>query len=165
MFVCIHESTKPSNSTQVRSSLGFVHIELTNTERDTWVSVISVHTCVFTTMWNSISFHIFFTARKRSLRQGNIFSQASVILSGERVASQHVSQVTWPGGLHQGGWADTPLPRDTWDTMGDGQQAGGAHPTGMLSCSHIHPEKSLMYTLSCLLVFDKDPFTPCESQS
>ena len=50
MFVCIHASTKPSNSTQVKRSIGFVRIELTNSERDTWVSVISFHTCVFTTM-------------------------------------------------------------------------------------------------------------------
>ena len=29
---------------------------------------------------------------------------------------------------------DTRLPPDTWDTKGYGQQAGGTHPTGMLSC-------------------------------
>ena len=29
------------------------------------------------------------------------------------------------------GWAD---PRDTWDTTGYGQQAGGTHPTGIYSC-------------------------------
>ena len=55
-----------------------------------------------------------------------------------------------PGGLHSGGsasglgegwhqsefasrgWADLPY-RQTWDTTGYGQQAGGTHPTGMLS--------------------------------
>ena len=47
------------------------------------------------------------------------------------------------GGLHPGGSAfmgvcvqgggQTPLPRDTWDTTGYGQQAGGTHPTGMHS--------------------------------
>ena len=37
-----------------------------------------------------------------------------------------------PPGLPTGG-AD-PLPRDTWDTVGYGQQAGGTHPTEMHSC-------------------------------
>ena len=36
-------------------------------------------------------------------------------------------------GLPTGVWADPPL-RDTWDTTGYGQQAGGTHPTGMYSC-------------------------------
>ena len=27
-----------------------------------------------------------------------------------------------------------PHPRDTWDTMGYGQQVGGTHPTGMHTC-------------------------------
>ena len=31
------------------------------------------------------------------------------------------------------GWADPPS-RDTWDTTGYGQQAGGTHPTEVLSC-------------------------------
>ena len=30
--------------------------------------------------------------------------------------------------------AETPPPKDTWDTTGYGQQAGGAHPTGMHTC-------------------------------
>ena len=38
-----------------------------------------------------------------------------------------------PGSGYKGGWADTP-PRDTWDTTGYGQHAGGTHPTEMLSC-------------------------------
>ena len=44
-----------------------------------------------------------------------------------------------PGGsASRGGW-QTPLllkpcPRDSWDTKGYSQQAGGTHPTGMLSC-------------------------------
>ena len=64
-------------------------------------------------------------------------------------------EVCLRGGLHPGGsasravclqggvcikevgWQTTllllPLPRDTWDTKGYGQQAGGTHPTGMLS--------------------------------
>ena len=48
------------------------------------------------------------------------------------------------GGLHLGGSASRgsaskgegglPTDRDTWDTMGYGQQAGGTYPTGMHSC-------------------------------
>ena len=41
------------------------------------------------------------------------------------------------GGLHPGeesasrrAWADPPSPRETWDTTGYDQQAGGTHPTG-----------------------------------
>ena len=37
---------------------------------------------------------------------------------------------TWGGG-------QTPLARDTWDTTGYRQQAGGTHPTGMYSSSQI----------------------------
>ena len=51
-----------------------------------------------------------------------------------------------------GGWADPPRsaygggdwadpPRDIWDTMGYGQQAGGTHPTGMLSCTNFFPNR------------------------
>ena len=41
-----------------------------------------------------------------------------------------------------GGWSASrgelgTHPRDTWDTMGYGQQAGGTHPTGILSCIKI----------------------------
>ena len=42
------------------------------------------------------------------------------------------SLVCLRGGLDRGGWADPP--RHTWDITGYGQQAGGTHPTGMLSC-------------------------------
>ena len=67
------------------------------------------------------------------------------------------------GGLHPGGWADTPglptgvwadtPPRDTCDTTGYGQQAGGTHPTGMYSCfqdmikkqSHIFNPKKIFF--------------------
>ena len=46
------------------------------------------------------------TARKRSLGQGNIFTSVRhSVQRGEGVASQHGSQVTWPGGLHPGGSA------------------------------------------------------------
>ena len=38
------------------------------------------------------------------------------------------------GGLHRGGGEAGQNPSDTWDTAGCGQQAGGMHPTGMLSC-------------------------------
>ena len=36
------------------------------------------------------------------------------------------------GGVHLKGVGQ--IPRDTWDTMGYGQQAGGMHPTGRHSC-------------------------------
>ena len=35
------------------------------------------------------------------------------------------------------GVGQTPLARDTWDTTGYRQQAGGTHPTGMYSSSQI----------------------------
>ena len=67
-----------------------------------------------------------------------MFSQMFVCPKGGWLASQHASQVTWPGGLHPGGSASgggrvggqNPPPR----YMGYGQQTGGTHPTGMLSC-------------------------------
>ena len=43
------------------------------------------------------------------------------------------------GSLHRGGWTD-PLYRQTCDTTGYGQQAGGTHPTGMLSS--YRPQRS-----------------------
>ena len=43
----------------------------------------------------------------------------------------HVS--AYRRGLHLDGLG-RPSPRDTWDTTGYGQQAGGTHSTGMLSC-------------------------------
>ena len=79
---------------------------------------------------------------KWSLGEGNVFTHVC--------HSVHRGGSAFKGGLHWGGWADpTGLPtggsasrgvnqtptRDTWDTMGYGQQAGGTHPTGMHSCS------------------------------
>ena len=60
-----------------------------------------------------------FTARKRSLGQGNVFTP--VCHDQEGSASSGVGQTP-------------PPPRDTWYTMGYGQQAGGTLPTGMHSC-------------------------------
>ena len=69
--------------------------------------------------------HVFIiTARKRSLGQGNIFTNVCSSVQGEGVCIQE-------GGLHRGGWADPPQS----DTMGYGQRSGGTHPTGMHSCS------------------------------
>ena len=42
-----------------------------------------------------------------------------------------------PPGSACSGVGQTPPPRDTWDSMEYGQQAGGTHPAGMLSCSLI----------------------------
>ena len=39
-----------------------------------------------------------------------------------------------PRGLCIQGVGQTSPPQHTWDTTGYGQQAGGTHPTGMLSC-------------------------------
>ena len=47
------------------------------------------------------------------------------------------------GGLHQGGGGSATRgglgrpPRDTWDTTGHCQQAGGTHPTVMLFCFNL----------------------------
>ena len=66
---------------------------------------------------------------------------------GDLHLGQSASGGLHPGGLHrgQGGLADPPVwlqeeglgrpTRDTYDTMGYGQQAGGTHPTGMHSFS------------------------------
>ena len=40
-------------------------------------------------------------------------------------------------GLPKGGLGKLPTPKNTWDTTGYGQQAGGMHPTGMHSCFNI----------------------------
>ena len=89
-----------------------------------------------------------------------MFSQVCVIPSvhwgGGELAFQHTSQFTWSGGvciqgvawggllpwgiciqaggLPPGGLGRPPFPRDTWDTMGYGQQVCSMHPTGMHSC-------------------------------
>ena len=55
----------------------------------------------------------------------------------------------------QGGWADTPPPKS--DSTEYGQRAGGAHPTGMHSCSckyetgevFISYDMGNTYTLQC----------------
>ena len=49
-----------------------------------------------------------------------------ILFTGEGLASQHISQVTWPVGLPTEGVGQTPPPRT--------RNAGGTHPTGMLSC-------------------------------
>ena len=86
-----------------------------------------------------------------------ISTQASVILSGAGLAFQHASQVTWlgvciqrgesasgGGGLLPGGvciqrvsanWAGGGGQTPPLRYIGYGQQAGGTHPTGRLSCS------------------------------
>ena len=101
------------------------------------------------------------TAHRRSLRQGNIFTaciwghscpqgrvsgfpvgHASIgvwIVNPEGISASRGS--LHPGGsASRGGWTDSP--QNTWDTTGYGQQAGGTHPAGMLSCC-----------IFCLLVY------------
>ena len=94
------------------------------------------------------------TARKWRLGQGNVFTGVCLSTEGGWLHSMHHRShdqgggsasrgVGLHGGLRPGGWAN-PLPRDTWDTTGYGQQAGGTHPTGINSCCRIylHPTKS-----------------------
>ena len=70
---------------------------------------------------------LIFTARKRSLGQGNVFTRVLLLCS--------------QGDLHPGGSASggglgrPPLPTRT---MGYGQQAGGTHPTGMHTSYDIY---------------------------
>ena len=57
--------------------------------------------------------HVFIiTARKRSLGQGNIFTNVCSSVQGEGVCIQE-------GGLHRGGWADPPPNQILWDTAND----------------------------------------------
>ena len=72
------------------------------------------------------------TARKRSLEQGNVFTPVchSVHKGGGWLPSMHYR--SHDQGVCIQGVGQT-LPH-TWDTVGYGQQVGGTHPTGMLSC-------------------------------
>ena len=67
-----------------------------------------------------------------------IFSQASVILFTWRGSAQAPLDADLPSHADpldaDPPWMQTP-PQDTWGTMGYGQQAGGTHPTKMLSIS------------------------------
>ena len=47
-------------------------------------------------------------------------------------------------------------PPPTWDTMGHGQQEGGTHPTGMLSCftELFNPQKKIPYFIILCTVID-----------
>ena len=56
-------------------------------------------------------------------------------ITGHMTKGVHPRGGLHPGGLHPG-WVGQPPPhsRDTWDTTGYGQQAGGTHPTRMYSC-------------------------------
>ena len=77
-----------------------------------------------------------FTARKRSLGQGNVFTLVCHSVHGGEVGFPAcITGHTTKGGLHPGGLG-RPF-RDTWDTTGYGQQAGGMHPTWKLSSSSI----------------------------
>ena len=68
-----------------------------------------------------------FTARKRSLGQGNVFTLVCQSFSSQVRGGLH--PMGW--GLHRGGGVgQTPLS----DTTGYGQRVGGVHPTGMQSC-------------------------------
>ena len=87
--------------------------------------------------------------------QGSIFTGVclSTELGGVGFLACITGHMTREGGLHPrgwvciggGGWADLPpglprgrgirqSPRETWDTKGYDQRAGGAYPTGMHSC-------------------------------
>ena len=80
-----------------------------------------------------------FTARKRSLGQGNVLHLSVILFGGGGfgfpacITGHMIWRVCIQGGLHFGrGWVYLP-----WDTTGYGQQAGGTHPTGVHSCSYM----------------------------
>ena len=84
-----------------------------------------------------------FTARKRSLGQGNVFTP--VFHSVHKgwgagfppcITGHMTMGVCLKGGVYPGGWADHPL-QSKWDTMGYGQQASCTHPIGMHSCFSV----------------------------
>ena len=60
-----------------------------------------------------------------------MFSQASVKNSAYRGGLHPGGDLPSEGSLHSGRWIDPS------DTMGYGQPAGGAHPTGMHSCLYL----------------------------
>ena len=86
-----------------------------------------------------------FTARKRSVGQGNIFTSVCHSVHGwwgeggygnfpVCITGHMTKGVSASRGegicIGEGGWADPP----PWDTMGYGQQADGMHGTGMHFC-------------------------------
>ena len=88
---------------------------------------------------------LIFTARKRSLGQGNAFTGIchsfcpegggfTACITGHMTggsASRRGTLGRPPGPAYRG--RGNPAPPETWDTTGYGQQAGGTHPTGMHS--------------------------------
>ena len=91
---------------------------------------------------------LMFTARKRSLGQGNIFTPVCHSVHGRGVVSQHALQVVsqhalqWGGAWSRGGaWSGGSAPRGMSapggclvETPRTASAAGGTHPTGMHSC-------------------------------
>ena len=91
-----------------------------------------------------------FTARKRSLGQGSVFTPVCHFVhrgggwSAPLYAGIHNPQADIPLGRHPPRqtpptWVDTPL----LNTIGCGQQAGGTYPTGMHSCCITSHDKWL----------------------
>ena len=77
-------------------------------------------------------FFLIFTARKRSLGQGNVFTSVCDSVHREGVSAPLYAGIHTP--LANTPKADTP---PSSDTMGYGQQAGGTHPTGMHTCYRL----------------------------
>ena len=98
--------------------------------------------------------HRLFTACKRSLGQGNVFTAVRLSTGGgvgfPSCITGHITRgvclqrgsafggICLQGGVCLGGSlyrgvGQTPPTQDTWGTTGYGQQAGGTHPTGILS--------------------------------
>ena len=81
---------------------------------------------MFQAVIRDVMYSTFFTTRKRSLGQGNIFAPVCHSVHGGS---------TWAGtlpGRYRSPRAGTP-PNQCM--LGYGQQAGGTHPTGMQTCS------------------------------
>ena len=84
-----------------------------------------------------------------------MFLQACVIPSVHSGGMVCIQGGLLPGG----GGGETPSPRDTWDTMGYGKQAGGTHPTGMHSCLIFYH-----YIIYFSMLADKLNMTPEDAE-
>ena len=87
-----------------------------------------------------------FIARKRSLGQGNIFTDVCHSVHGRGVASQRASQ----GVCIHGRLGRSP-PQYYWNTTDYRRQTGGTHPTRIHSCFVVYRHK-----LICTKIIELD---------